>query len=504
MKKQVAVLLSCLFLLTGINQAQLRIGIAGGPQLSSVPGNPNPGWDTLQYNHSKRQGWRAGLLADMRLGANSPIYVQSGMFFSNKGQRFTLKYDSAHNGVTEVKGLQYVNYMEVPLNIVLKLDMGKKAKFFIGGGGYAGFLFTGKERIETRYQNGTTALMQNTDLKVTTAPGTYSNIEYGWNASTGVEIGRFIVSANYSQGLTDFYSSNAPDVAFKHRAMSAAVGYYIFYGKDKVRNKHTNDQDDDGVPDNEDACPNKPGTAATKGCPDSDLDGIADKVDKCPELAGIAKYNGCPVPDRDKDGINDEEDKCPDVAGVKQYQGCLFPDKDNDGVPDHEDKCPEVTGSKNFKGCPAPDTDKDGVNDDDDKCPGTKGSTANKGCPDIKKELVDKVEHLSRRIHFKYKSILLLPASKKVLDELVKILKANPELNVSIEGHASQDGNPANHEKLSHARAYSVKVYFESKGISPFRLKVVAHGASKPLLKGFKERALSANRRVEIKLSNPE
>lgn len=502
MKKQVTVLLSCLFLLTVIGQAQLKIGIAGGPQLSSVPGNPNPGWDTLQYSHSKRQGWRAGLVADMRLGAASPLYLQSGMMFSNKGQRFSVKYDTATNGIMEVKGLQYVNYMEVPLNLFLKFKLGEKSKFFIGGGPYAGFLFSGKERRETRYQNGTSALMQNTDLKVTTSPGTYSNIEYGWNAMTGFEFGRFFVSAYYSQGMSDFYKSTAPDGSFRHQAMAASVGYYIFYSEDRVKNKHSKDKDDDGVPDEEDACPTKPGTAATQGCPDSDLDGIADKVDKCPEVAGIAKYNGCPVPDRDKDGINDEDDKCPDVAGVKQYNGCLFPDKDNDGVADQDDKCPDVAGSKNFKGCPAPDTDKDGVNDDDDKCPRTKGSVANKGCPEIKKELIEKVDNLSRRIQFKYKSILLLPASKRVLNELVKILKENPELNVSIEGHASNDGNPANHEKLSHARAYSVKVYFESKGISPFRLKVVAHGASKPLIKGNKERALAANRRVEIILSN--
>ena len=39
-------------------------------------------------------------------------------------------------------------------------------------------------------------------------------------------------------------------------------------------------------------------------------------------FAGIAKYDGCPVPDRDKDGVNDEEDKCPDVPGTVANNGC--------------------------------------------------------------------------------------------------------------------------------------------------------------------------------------
>ena len=498
-------LFTCLVLFSAINHAQLRIGIAGGPQLAKVPGDHNPGWDTLSYKHSNRQGWRAGLLVDIRLAPQSIFYLQSGMFFSNKGQRFSIKYDTVTNGVTEVKALQYTNYLEVPLNLFLKFDLGKKTKFMIGGGPYAGFLFSGKERRETFYQNGSNQLMQNTDLKVTTSPGTYSNIEYGWNAMAGFEFGRVILSGYYSQGLSDFYKSNAPDGTFKHQAMAASLGYYIFYSPDKTkRDKHSKDQDDDGVPDTEDACPTLPGSSTAHGCPDSDMDSVADKVDKCPEIAGLAKYKGCPIPDRDQDGIPDAEDKCPDVAGVKQFGGCVFPDKDKDGVPDTQDKCPDVAGSDKYNGCPIPDTDKDGVNDEEDKCPKTKGVASNKGCPAINKEVIQKVESMTKSIHFKYKSVLLLPSSKRVLNHLVKILKDNPELNVLIEGHVSEDGNPENHDKLSYARAYSVKVYFESKGISPFRLKAVGLGATKPLAKGNSEKDLAKNRRVDMKLSNHE
>ncbi|WP_315821794.1 OmpA family protein [Paraflavitalea speifideaquila] len=41
-----------------------------------------------------------------------------------------------------------------------------------------------------------------------------------------------------------------------------------------------------------------------------------------PQGKGVARYQGCPVPDRDKDGVNDEEDKCPDLPGTVANNGC--------------------------------------------------------------------------------------------------------------------------------------------------------------------------------------
>lgn len=69
---------------------------------------------------------------------------------------------------------------------------------------------------------------------------------------------------------------------------------------------------------------NKPITipATTAIVRDSDQDGIPDNQDLCPNSPGLARYNGCPVPDADKDGINDEEDKCIHVPGPKQNAGC--------------------------------------------------------------------------------------------------------------------------------------------------------------------------------------
>jgi hypothetical protein len=64
------------------------------------------------------------------------------------------------------------------------------------------------------------------------------------------------------------------------------------------------DQDDDGVADDRDECPDLPedrdGIQDSDGCPedDADSDGVLDAEDACPVTPGVAstdpKTNGCP------------------------------------------------------------------------------------------------------------------------------------------------------------------------------------------------------------------
>lgn len=62
----------------------------------------------------------------------------------------------------------------------------------------------------------------------------------------------------------------------------------------------------------------------------------SDYIDFFQAKAGVAFRFG--KSDRDKDGIPDDEDECPDTPGLKQFNGC--PDTDGDGIEDREDECP--------------------------------------------------------------------------------------------------------------------------------------------------------------------
>ncbi|MDX1683787.1 MAG: thrombospondin type 3 repeat-containing protein [Saprospiraceae bacterium] len=149
--------------------------------------------------------------------------------------------------------------------------------------------------------------------------------------------------------------------------------------KEKEMEVSKPDSDGDGIPDEEDLCPNIAGEAEYIGCPDSDGDGLHDVIDKCPETAGLKEMSGCP--DSDGDGLSDSEDKCPNLAGIASNDGCPAEDDDNDGLPNHLDDCPFDVGPEALNGCP--DSDGDGVADKDDDCPNVRGSKDNMGCPKV-------------------------------------------------------------------------------------------------------------------------
>ncbi len=56
--------------------------------------------------------------------------------------------------------------------------------------------------------------------------------------------------------------------------------------------------------------------------------------------------------DRDQDGICDEDDACPDDKGLARFKGCPCTDVDIDGVCDDEDDCALLAGDPSCKGCP--------------------------------------------------------------------------------------------------------------------------------------------------------
>jgi OOP family OmpA-OmpF porin len=229
---------------------------------------------------------------------------------------------------------------------------------------------------------------------------------------------------------------------------------------------------------------------------DTDGDGITDDKDQCPTVPGVAKYNGCPVPDTDKDGIDDEHDQCPTVPGIAKYNGCPIPDTDKDGINDEEDKCPTVPGVARYQGCPVPDTDNDGVNDEEDKCPTVPGTKENNGCPVVKEEIVKRIEYAAQRIYFATGSAKLLPKSFKSLDDVTKILNEDANLKLSIEGHTDNVGKTEYNQKLSEARAQSVKGYFLKKGISESRLTSQGFGETRPIADNKTASGRAKNRRV--------
>jgi outer membrane protein OmpA-like peptidoglycan-associated protein len=281
-----------------------------------------------------------------------------------------------------------------------------------------------------------------------------------------------------------------------------------------------NDRDGDGIPDKLDQCPDNPedfdGDRDEDGCPDIDTDGdgLEDDVDKCPtepeDKDGWEDEDGCPDPDNDKDGILDTADECPDVAGPLETRGC--PDKDGDKIADKDDKCVDEPGKPSppnppeRHGCPIADRDGDGIPDHEDKCPDEVGvaqpdNPERHGCPKQYKLIVikkDKIE-IKQQVQFDTGKATIKPASAELLAEVGDAVRNSSISLVRIEGHTDSVGSARYNEKLSDARANSVRDWLiDKEGIDPDILTARGFGEDKPIASNRTKRGRQQNRRVEF------
>ena len=78
------------------------------------------------------------------------------------------------------------------------------------------------------------------------------------------------------------------------------------------------------------------------------------------------------------------------------------------------------------------------------------------------------------------------------------MLKSNPTLKISIEGHTDHVGNIQSNQTLSENRAKAIMNAIGSKGVDKLRLSSKGWGQTKPIDDNQTEDGKAKNRRVEI------
>lgn len=105
---------------------------------------------------------------------------------------------------------------------------------------------------------------------------------------------------------------------------------------------------------------------------------------------------------------------------------------------------------------------------------------------------------LSAMITFDYDQSAVRSADEANLDRKAAILQANPNVRVTIAGHADERGSDEYNLALGNRRAASAKRYLQNKGVDGSRLDVVSYGEERPLSSGGDEAAWAQNRRDEF------
>jgi outer membrane protein OmpA-like peptidoglycan-associated protein len=116
----------------------------------------------------------------------------------------------------------------------------------------------------------------------------------------------------------------------------------------------------------------------------------------------------------------------------------------------------------------------------------------------------DRIE-IHEKIQFALDKSEILQVSFGLLDEVAKVIQENPHVQkVSIEGHASDEGDENYNLSLSKARAEAVRVYLVSKGVAAARLNSTGFGEAKPLVANDTPENREKNRRVEFNITKQE
>jgi len=115
-------------------------------------------------------------------------------------------------------------------------------------------------------------------------------------------------------------------------------------------------------------------------------------------------------------------------------------------------------------------------------------------------ELRDNKIQFNEKIQFDVNKATIKEASFSLLHDIADVIKQNPQVKkISIEGHASSEGDAKFNLKLSDDRSKSVMAFLVKKeSIDAARLTARGWGSEKPIAPNDTEEGREKNRRVEF------
>lgn len=105
-------------------------------------------------------------------------------------------------------------------------------------------------------------------------------------------------------------------------------------------------------------------------------------------------------------------------------------------------------------------------------------------------------------VNFADGKISLEPDGVKAVDEFVKLMRLDPNLRLSIEGHTDEVGTEEYARRLSNERLLTIINQMKKSGIKEYRLKKMAYGSSRMVAGNTTNPERAKNKRIELIKTN--
>ena len=213
MKKTLFILVVSLFL-GSASFAQVKVGLTAGVNAANFIFSEKD----LEPFNTNRYGLCGGLVIDLGVTKNFSIVPE--ILYIQKGAGVTIKEDSKNSE----KMMTNLDYVQVPLNLTLKINMGKSAKFLILAGPYAGYAISAKSVYETKIDGVKTKDTENLDLGK--REDEINPLDIGANIGLGFEFGKLFFKSQVNAGLKNIINNNN-NFTITNGGVALSLGFYF-------------------------------------------------------------------------------------------------------------------------------------------------------------------------------------------------------------------------------------------------------------------------------------
>ena len=216
-----------------LTNAKAQVYIQGGVNLANITKTTSGQTE----DNNMLTTFNAGILG--RFGLSKLVDLESGLLFTGKGSKAETYFTSGSTTDNYVKTKFNPYYIEVPLNVVVRVPLQKTHGLFFHAGPYAAIGVAGKSTTDQKIL-GISSHSENDIKYANDNPFTsrqedasyykLKRFDFGVNIGGGFDLGKILLKANYGFGLTKINSTesnNASDDKNKYRTLSFSVGVPI-------------------------------------------------------------------------------------------------------------------------------------------------------------------------------------------------------------------------------------------------------------------------------------